>query len=206
MDNSKSEDSTFPKKFDVILADPPWSFGDKLNMSSVKRGADAHYATLSLEGIKNIRVKDWTSDDSILALWVPSSMLADGLAVMESWGFKQKQIYTWVKTTKNNKIAFGMGRFFRGATEHALIGTRGKPKPASKSERNVDLSQVLAHSAKPELLHRHMEAMFPEASKLELFARRSVAGWACVGLECPDINADLTKWEPKFMENSNGNV
>lgn len=31
----------------VIVADPPWSFGDRLQMSGVKRGAESNYSTLT---------------------------------------------------------------------------------------------------------------------------------------------------------------
>lgn len=88
-------------KFQLICADPPWFFSDKLNMSNIKRGASSHYKTLSLEDLKKLDVKSISKDDAILALWVPSSLLQDGLDVMKAWGFKQKQVAVWVKTKKS---------------------------------------------------------------------------------------------------------
>ena len=35
------------KRYQVVVADPPWHFKDKLTMSGVKRGAASHYETLS---------------------------------------------------------------------------------------------------------------------------------------------------------------
>jgi N6-adenosine-specific RNA methylase IME4 len=190
------------KKFRVVVADPPWAFSDKLKMSDVKRGAEANYRTLTIADICKLPVADWVEKDSILALWTPSSLLTDGMRVMESWGFKQKQIYTWVKETKRGGIAFGMGRQFRGATEHALIGTRGSPKPASKSERNVDLWVGLPHSKKPERLQERLEKMYPDGPYLELFARRSRPGWTCFGNEAPGFKGiDVREWSP-FAEGS----
>ena len=87
-------------KFEVIVADPPWSFGDKLKMSKVKRGAEANYDLLTQEDIKNLPVKDIAAESAVLALWVPSSLLQEGLDVMEEWGFSQKQTHIWVKTKK----------------------------------------------------------------------------------------------------------
>lgn len=184
------------EKFNVIVADCPWSFSDKLTMNSVRRGAEANYNTMSLEELKALPVSEWSSENAILALWVPSSLIQDGLDVMKAWGFIQKQIYTWVKTSKNGNLGFGMGRHFRGCTEHALIGTRGKINPKSKSERNCDLSLSLPHSQKPELLQDRLEKMY-DGPFLELFARRSRNGWTCVGNECPDTpSQDIRTWSP----------
>ncbi len=90
------------KKFQVIVADPAWSFSDKLEQSDVKRGAAANYKTMTISDIKLMNVKE-ISDPSgaILCLWVPSSLLQEGLDTMKAWGFKHKQTYIWVKTKKN---------------------------------------------------------------------------------------------------------
>lgn len=87
-------------KFRVITADPPWSFGDNLSMSKVKRGASANYNTVSIPELKELPVEELAEDDAILVLWVPSSLLSDGIAVMEAWGFRQTQTHIWVKTKK----------------------------------------------------------------------------------------------------------
>lgn len=90
------------KKFNVIVADPPWSFQDKLSMSDVARGALANYDTMTISQIKALPVKDLLAPDgAILALWVPSSLLQQGLDTMNAWGFSHKQTYIWVKTKIN---------------------------------------------------------------------------------------------------------
>jgi N6-adenosine-specific RNA methylase IME4 len=90
------------KKFQVIVADPPWgAFKDKLNMSVVKRGAQANYRTMTNEEIEQLPIEDIIDPDgAILCLWVPSSLLQEGLDVMDCWGFTHKQTYVWVKTKK----------------------------------------------------------------------------------------------------------
>jgi N6-adenosine-specific RNA methylase IME4 len=187
----------------VVVADPPWAFSDKLKMSDVKRGAEANYRTLTVDDVCALPVKDWVLEDSLLALWVPSSLLSDGMRVMASWGFAQKQIYTWVKQAKSGGIAFGMGRQFRGATEHALIGTRGRPKPTSRSERNVELSLGLPHSKKPEELQNRLQKMYPDGPYLELFARRARDGWTCVGNQAPGYDGlDIRDWYPGYPQKS----
>lgn len=88
-------------KFDLIVADPPWNFDDSLSMSSVKRGAEANYEVLNIEAIKKLKVAEISADNAVLALWVPSSLLQEGLDTMKAWGFRQTQTHIWVKI-KNN--------------------------------------------------------------------------------------------------------
>ena len=94
------------KKFQAIVADPPWSFKDSLKMSDVKRGALANYNTMTISDIQALPVKKACHPDgAVLCLWVPSSLLQEGLDTMKAWGFKHKQTYIWVKTKKEMFIS-----------------------------------------------------------------------------------------------------
>lgn len=215
---AKSKKKAEPKKqnlegkFTVIVADPPWSFNDKLTMSDVKRGAASQYPTLTTGILAGLPVSQLAAADALLALWVPSALLEDGMRIMSAWGFTHKGIYTWVKIAKDEMrtdpdaketekadLAFGMGRYFRGCTEHALIGVRGKAAALveSHSERNVELHSALPHSAKPEGLQDRLARMFAcekgKDNRLELFARRDKPGWVCVGNEVGD-KLDIRDW------------
>lgn len=100
------------KKFNIIVADPPWGdFKDKLSMSSVKRGAVANYPVLTTNDICALPIdKIADPDGCVLALWVLGSMLEDGMKVMKAWGFEQKQVFVWIKSKKKksiNKLVFG---------------------------------------------------------------------------------------------------
>lgn len=102
------------KTYKTILADPPWSYNDKRKDHG---GADDHYSTMSVEEICNIgtnggtkgkaflNLEHWSAevdDVAFLWLWVTNSFLIDGSAtrVAEAWGFKPKQLLTWVKTRR----------------------------------------------------------------------------------------------------------
>jgi N6-adenosine-specific RNA methylase IME4 len=88
-------------KFDVIVADCPWPFTDKLKMSDIKRGAQANYSTMTISDIQQLPIKDICNPiGAVLCLWVPSSLLQEGLDTMKAWGFHQKQTYIWVKTKR----------------------------------------------------------------------------------------------------------
>lgn len=88
-------------KYSVVVADPAWSFHDRLIMDSVKRGAASQYSILRNEDIVTLPVKSIVADDAVLALWVPSSLLQVGLDTMKAWGFKQTQTHIWVKVKLN---------------------------------------------------------------------------------------------------------
>lgn len=156
-------------KFDVIVMDAPWSFSDKLEMDSVKRGAASQYKLLSNKDIVALDVKSIAEDNSVLITWVPSSLLDVGLEAMENYGFNFKQTWIWVKTKQDpfkslkkdlkkaikagtdvNKVvdsfsldkvlSFYMGRIFRQTHELCLIGTRGKVSPMLKDKSQRSVS------------------------------------------------------------------
>lgn len=182
-------------KYQVICADPPWHFNDGLTAmkDGVKRAAQSQYSTLTLKEIVELDVKSIADPRGcLLALWTPSTMLEDGLRVMKAWGFSMKQTFVWVKLKKdhakesdlNMATRFGMGRLFRQAHEIALIGTYGKsiyPFLEDKSQRSVAFDLNEGHSVKPPSLQDRLDIMFPNVSKIEMFARRDRPGWTCVG-------------------------
>ena len=185
-------------EFGIITADPPWAFSDGLKKMSdgVARSAASQYRTMSAAAVAALPVRSLADNAGcVLALWVPGCMLQHGLDVMASWGFTYKQNYVWVKTKRdaiadaatkghlNDCTSVGMGRLFRQSHELALIGTLGKVQTAIKnrSQRSVSFARNEGHSAKPELLQDSLQAMFPDAECLEMFARRRRPGWVCIG-------------------------
>ena len=104
----------------MILADPPWDVQQK-----GAYGAERHYSLMSLERIKELPVATLASDNAHLWLWVTNATLRDGYDVMESWGFTPRSPLTWIKPR------FTLGVYLRNATEHLILGTRGKAPLAS---------------------------------------------------------------------------
>lgn len=89
------------QQFSVIVADPPYAFQNPLKCKDgVKRSAADIYPTLSIKEIAKMKVLDLAKEDSLLCLWVPSSLLPEGLEILKAWGFVHKQTYVWVKTIK----------------------------------------------------------------------------------------------------------
>jgi N6-adenosine-specific RNA methylase IME4 len=183
--------------FRTIVADPPWSFSDKLPGKS--RGAENNYSTLPFHRVvsflrdteyesSTVRLEDCIDDDALLFLWRVSAMQQEALGVMRAWGFEPKAEIVWVKTTAMPqplesgmlalpKLHFGMGHYTRQAHETCLIGRRGRAKVTSRSTRSVFFAPYVEHSAKPDAFFKIVEDM-TEEPRLELFARKRRPGWS----------------------------
>ena len=128
------------KPFEVIVADPPWSFKDTLTMSDVARGAASNYHVMSNTDIAQLPIQDFISPDgTILALWVPSSLLQEGLDTLNAWGFTHKQTYVWVKIRKIDSIK---KEVFKSAKDLAedLINKVPKAKALANFTLNIGSS------------------------------------------------------------------
>jgi len=161
----------------VLLADPPWSYGDALPGKG--RGASKLYPCMGAPEIARFPLPV-LADDAWLFLWRVHTHQAEAEFVMKAWGFTYCSELIWVKKTTKGKTHFGMGRTLRNAHEVCLIGKRGKPKPNGMSQRSVFEAAVGEHSAKPAKLYEIIET-FSGGPYVELFARRQRAGWTSYG-------------------------
>lgn len=176
------------KKYNIIYADPPWQYKDKMKMEGVHgliRGAVSFYQTMSLEDIKAIPVKSICSDNAMLFMWVTMPLLDKAFEVMRAWGFTYKTCgFCWVKRTKNGKIHLGMGHYTRGNAELCLIGIKGKkPKFLVRNLSQIIESQIREHSRKPDEVREKIVALCGDIPRIELFARQHAEGWDCWGNE-----------------------
>jgi N6-adenosine-specific RNA methylase IME4 len=165
----------------VLVADPPWSFGDKLPGNG--RGAEKHYRVLDQAGIEAFSLPPM-ADDSLLFLWRVSSQPEEACRVIRAWGFVPKSEIVWEKLTKNDKPHFGMGRYVRLSHEICMIAVRGKGMQLIRdhSVRSVFAARVGRHSEKPEAFFDLVERL-ATGPYVELFARRRRPGWECFGDE-----------------------
>lgn len=170
------------KKYNIIYADPPWSYKDK----KCNGNCEAHYSTMSIEDICNLPIDKLAEKDSVLFLWVTYPMLQEGLKVIKAWGFKYKTIgFQWIKQNKSGKgFFFGLGRWTRGNTECCLIAVKGKPKRKSNCVSQLILSPLQIHSKKPDIVREKIVELIGDLPRVELFAREHIEGWDCWGNEC----------------------
>ncbi len=165
------------KKYQIIYADPPWSYRNKKTGGSMKSGALAKYPTMTVKEICELPVMDIADKNSVLFLWATVPLLPEALEVMKAWGYKYKTMLTWRKI-----MSLGMGFWFRGQTEHLLLGVRGKVKAFRIQKPNFVQSKVGPHSQKP-IEFRSLIDMTGLSPKIELFARKKTEGWDVWGNE-----------------------
>jgi N6-adenosine-specific RNA methylase IME4 len=176
-EGTKAASTALGKKlYGVIYADPPWRY-DNVPMGDVARQNEQHYPSMALDDIKALPVP--AADDCVLFLWATVPLLPEAIEVMKAWGFTYKSASTWVKDKA------GTGYWVRGVVEHLLIGRRGAvPAPAPGDQfPGVVEAPRLRHSQKPDIFAEHIERLFPNVPKLEMFARERREGWAAWGNE-----------------------
>jgi N6-adenosine-specific RNA methylase IME4 len=167
--------------FDLIMADPPWSYEMRSDKGYAK-SPNAHYDTMSIEAIKAMPVEALAAPNCLLWLWAVGPMLPEALEVIRSWGFTFKTMGNWTKVGESGKQHFGTGYILRNAGEPFLIATRGAPK-TTKAVRSVIIAPARQHSRKPDKAFVEAERLMPEARRLELFSRQSRPGWSVWGNE-----------------------
>ena len=176
--------------YDLIMIDPPWRF-ELYSGKGEEKSPQAHYETMSLARIAALPVADLAAPGCLLWTWATAPMLDKQIDVMKGWGFRFVTSGVWVKTTVNDKIAFGTGYVLRNAHEPFLIGAIGEPKTA-RDVRSVVMGQVREHNRKPETAYRAAERLMPKARRADLFSREHRPGWESWGDEVGKFNQEGT--------------
>jgi N6-adenosine-specific RNA methylase IME4 len=196
------------KKYNIILADPPWTFKTYSEKGKEKKSAELHYPCMTIDDIYNLPVQDISDDNCVLFLWVTNPMLQEGLETIKRWGFTYKTVgFSWYK---KNKIAdsffWGLGYWTRANSELCLLATKGKPTRISKGVHQVindesflDTEQILStiriHSQKPDEIHEKIVKLCGDVPRIELFARNYTPGWDVWGNEVDSDVVLLDKGE-----------
>lgn len=170
-------------KYEIIYADPPWTYRDTANAG--KRGAAHKYPTLTLPELKALPVRDLAAENCLLAMWWVPPQPREALELVDAWGFRLVNMkgFTWHKTTKNGLSHFGMGHWTRANTEDVLLAVRGRPKRAQANVRQFVDAPAGRHSEKPAEVRLRLEQLMGDVPRIELFAREVPAGWDVWGNE-----------------------
>lgn len=185
---------SFPdKKYQIIYSDPPWrqSKGGKKNVRPKSSGEKLDYQVISLEEIeihlKNIN----TETNSVLFLWAIDKYLFEAEQIAKRLGYKLHARMIWNKVT-GIPAAFTV----RYGHEYLLYMYKGKLLPIAKNERGkihtVFTEQVKKHSQKPVIARQIINRLYPDAAKIEMYARIKkeiikdpiLEGWDFWGNEC----------------------
>ena len=180
----------FPnKKYNIIYADPPWSFGSKSYQSDNRDMIDiqkAHYSTMTEQEICSLPVQNIADENCIIFMWVTDSHLQEALSVINAWGFTYKTIgFTWVKQYANGSYCYNFSPYVLKSTEICLIGTKGKLKEIKKRNdiKGLVFAERTKHSKKPQEVRNRITELCKDLPRIELFARKTFPGWDVWGNE-----------------------
>lgn len=168
-----------PGKYQVIYADPPWEYGN--TMPEEKRmGQEFHYQTMTVAEITAMPIATLAHDNAVLFLWVTSPILEEAFEVVRSWGFEYKSSYVWHKEGASVLAHYNDMRH-----ELLLVCVRGSFMPVEpmRFKSVVSIPKSKRHSEKPHYFRQMIEQLYPDAVRVELFARETFEGWAAYGNE-----------------------
>ena len=173
-------DMSVMKKYEIIYADPPWDYGSPQHTKGGKEtgGAHTHYNVMSVKEMKELPIPQISSDNCLLFMWVTGPFMDQAIDLMKHWGFQYKQVaFVW------DKLRVNPGAYTTTQTEFVLVGKKGIiPRPrGSRKEKQLIQKKRTKHSEKPDEVRSRIEAMFPQQSKIELFARKAAPNWNFIG-------------------------
>jgi N6-adenosine-specific RNA methylase IME4 len=180
--------------YDVILADPPWSY---YGAPDKWAAAGKHYRLMPDPEVLAMPIRDVLAPRGILFLWATSPRLDFAVNCLNSWGLHFRGVaFVWVKTTAKGVPIGAQGiraSITKPTTEFVLAGSRiakGRPMPLADEgvAQTVLAPRHREHSRKPDEVAERIERMYPDARRLEMFARRQRANWDCCGDEVQPRN------------------
>lgn len=185
--------STEHKKYDCVISDPPWHYTVNPGQPGVSTptGAALNYDLMTDEQVWDFPMAQYVERGGILFLWATCPKLDVAMKALEYWGFHYRGVaFVWVKTSQNGVPWRAKGvrpSITKPLTELVLAASTTKTgRPIKLSDESICQTVFAtpgAHSQKPEEVQDRIDLMYPEATKLELFARRQRPGWDCEGDE-----------------------
>lgn len=179
--------------YPIIYADPPWRHVSYSAETGSEKAAENHYPTIEIGDIAALGCP--AAKNAALFLWVTD--LANGIRVMEAWGFAFKSFWAWKKLYAGK--GHGTGYWCFDNLELLLIGTRGDfpaPLPGTQPIKCTD-HPVSDHSKKPDFYAAEIERLWPGVPKLEMFRRAGRPGWDVWGFEAQSVESLAPPAKPK---------
>ncbi|KAF5059337.1 hypothetical protein DSECCO2_337070 [anaerobic digester metagenome] len=172
--------------FEIFYTDPPWNqTKGGLRKARPNQGKELDYSTLPLEEIEAIHGDFFkqAADQHNVFMWTIDKYLHESEVMMANLGYTRHARMIWDKEN-------GVARAFTVRYSHEYLlwfyprGKMLKPSESTRGKyRTVMREMATKHSKKPECAYRMLEDMFPDARKLELFARNCRDGWESWGDE-----------------------
>lgn len=178
--------------YNLILADPPWKYGRDMHDGS--RSTD-HYPSMELDDMKSLDIPSLVNDENcVLFMWATAPKLDWAIELGRAWGFQYSTVaFVW------DKMRTLAGCYTITECEFVLVFKHKKKRLPKRYKTNVKQffqEKPREHSRKPEYVQDMIDLMYPEAKKIELFARRSREGWDTWGNE-------VTKFDKEVQNENN---
>ena len=174
------------KKYNIIYTDPPWN-QTKGNSRKCRpnQGKELDYPTCSMDEIQNIhrQIMDLCNKQHNVFMWAIDKYLHETEIMMDELGYALHARIIWDKCN-------GIAPAFTVRYSHEYIlwfykkGNILMPCENQRGKYTTVLREPSSkHSKKPVCAYEMLESMFPNAPKLEMFARDIRDGWDCWGNE-----------------------
>lgn len=164
--------------FRVIALDYAWPYEVRAEDDTQRGKLD--YPPMSLVEIERHLVHEVERlvhpDGTVLHFWTTNAFLPDSYRLLAAAGWRYRITRVW------DKVLVGLGNTYRNVVEFCIVATKGDPPIHVTNETTLMREPRRAHSQKPEVFYRDVEATCP-GSKVELFARTQRVGWTTWGAE-----------------------
>jgi len=180
------------KKYQIIYADPPWSYYNDSNANpdctTIKGMRRPPYNVMGSKEIMNLPIKSISAKNCILFIWTTDYHLQKCLEVIKKWGFEYKTVgFAW-----NKKCCFMGAYTMKSGIELCLLATKGKDAHKLVKKHNIRAlieEKRTKHSKKPDEVRKRIVELMGDIPRIELFARQKTEGWDVWGNEVEsDIN------------------
>lgn len=178
------------KRYEVIYADPPWSYEDKMKGHTFS--LEYEYETQDINWIRGLPISMLAAKDCVLFMWATSPLLPEAFEVIKSWGFEYKTVaFVWNKVSNKGKDISNIGHWTMGNVEMCLLSIKGKPKRIRKDIKQYVKAVRTVHSRKPVVVRERIVQLMGDVPRIELFARGAPEGWDVFGNEVPEYTERL---------------
>lgn len=180
------------KKYDVIYSDPPWAYGAAQKMHSQ---VGEVYNTMKPNALQSLPIQNMCHPWTLMFMWTTGPKMNEAMRLLDAWNFCFKTIaFVWKKGTHKN-----MGAYTMSGCEYILVARNRTHKPSRygspvknvkyNTEQFQDIPIPRGHSSKPDEFNHLIRGIYGDRDKddtrdleyCELFARRFIPGWDCVG-------------------------
>lgn len=174
--------------YDVVLLDPhrPYPAAGTRKSAPTK-----HHPLMDDQALRDFTVPaDLLAPTGVLFMWSTSARLDFAFDLLNHWGLTFRGMaFVWIKTRKDGFTPVeAQARHpskTKTTTEYVLAAsriTKGHPMPVTdESIRQVVLAPKQAQAAKPAIIREHLETLYPNARRIEVFARTPRPGWETWG-------------------------